>query len=163
GCERLVAVARGIDPEPLRDRLRATWGQPLTETPGGLRPLADTIDVRAQHPAPRVLFARTLPLSAAAAGGSPAQPDHARRLLKRACAAYPGDFWLNFELGNKLIAKDNEEAVRFYSVAVAIRPDSGNAHYQLGVALGSLKRLDEAIACFRKATELNPKAAVAFN
>jgi serine/threonine protein kinase/tetratricopeptide (TPR) repeat protein len=163
GCERLVAVARGIDPEPLRDRLRATWGQPLTETPEELRRLADTIDVRAQHPATLVIFARTLPFSARSVAESRLQQDAALRLLKRACTAYPGDFWLNFELGNKLIAKDNEEAVRFYSVAVAIRPDSGNAHYQLGVALGSLKRLDEAIACFRKATELNPKAAVAFN
>jgi len=28
--KRLVAVARGMDADPLRDRLRATWEQPVT-------------------------------------------------------------------------------------------------------------------------------------
>src|SRR5262245_7620541 len=30
GWQRLVAVASGTDPEPLRDRLRSTWGQPVS-------------------------------------------------------------------------------------------------------------------------------------
>ena len=39
GWKRLVAVARGIDPEPLRDRLRSTWGRPVAEVQDELRRL----------------------------------------------------------------------------------------------------------------------------
>src|SRR5262249_26989948 len=52
GWRKLVAVARGIDPEPLRDRLRSTWGQPETpESRDGLRRVARSIAIRQQHPA----------------------------------------------------------------------------------------------------------------
>ena len=57
---RLVAVARGIDPEPLRDRVRAAWGQPVANVRDDLRRLADSIDVRAQHPATLFMLARAL-------------------------------------------------------------------------------------------------------
>ena len=60
GWKRLVAVARGIDPEPLRDRLRSTWGRPVSEVQDELRRLAESIDVRAQHPATLDSLARTL-------------------------------------------------------------------------------------------------------
>ena len=45
GSKRLVAVAHGIDPEPLRDRLRSSWGQPGSEVQDEFRRLADTIDI----------------------------------------------------------------------------------------------------------------------
>src|SRR6185369_1276932 len=48
GWKRLVVVARGVDPEPLRDQLRSTWGRPVSEVRHELRRLADSIDVRAQ-------------------------------------------------------------------------------------------------------------------
>src|SRR5207248_2327005 len=60
GWKRLVAVVRGIDPEPLRDRVRATWGRPVSEVQGEVRRLADSIDIRAQHPATLVILARNL-------------------------------------------------------------------------------------------------------
>jgi hypothetical protein len=48
----LVAVARGLDHDPLRDRLRAAWGREAApESQADLRQLAESIDVKAQGPA----------------------------------------------------------------------------------------------------------------
>ena len=61
GWKRLVAIARGIDPQPLRDRLRSTWGQPVaSQLQNELRRLAESIDVRAQHPATLTALVQTL-------------------------------------------------------------------------------------------------------
>ncbi len=49
GRKQLIAVARGLDTDPLRDRLRASWGQPVTpEFQAELRRLAKSINVHAQ-------------------------------------------------------------------------------------------------------------------
>jgi tetratricopeptide (TPR) repeat protein/serine/threonine protein kinase len=156
GWERLMAVARGIDPEPLRDQLRSTWGQPFSsELQDKLRRLAQSIDIRAQHPATLASLARTLLQRLK-------HSDAALRLLRDAQYVYPGDFWLNFELGNALHArKDHEGAIRFFTAAVAIRPQAAAAHTNLGVALRNLKKLDEAVAAYRKAIEISPKHAIA--
>jgi tetratricopeptide (TPR) repeat protein len=152
----LVAVARGIDPEPLRDRLRSTWVQPVSEAEDELRRLAESIDVRAQHPATLFTLAQTLL--------ERKQSDSALQLLRNAQYTYPGDFWLNFQLGNALYdQKDHEGAIRFYTAAVSIRLGSSAAHINLGNALRDQKKLDEAIAAYRKAIELDPKSAGAHN
>jgi serine/threonine protein kinase/Flp pilus assembly protein TadD len=153
--KRLVAVARGIDPEPLRDRLRATWGQPVANVRDDLRRLAESIDVRAQHPATLFILARTLAMVAL--------PDSAMRILWAAQSLHPGDFWLNMELGHHHLVQrnDQEGAVRFYTAAVAIRPQSGIAHGLLGALLIKQKKFDEAIALYRKAIELDPKLDLA--
>jgi tetratricopeptide (TPR) repeat protein len=156
GWKRLVAVARGIDPEPLRDQLRSTWGQPVSESQEDLRRLADSINIRAQHPATLVSLARTLKRVK--------HSDSALRLLRDAQYVKPGDFWLNFELGAALYEqKDHEGASRFYTAAVAIRPNSVAAHNNLGNALREQKKLDEAIAAYRTAIDLDPKYAKAPN
>src|SRR5262249_54205610 len=144
GWKRLVAVARGVDPEPLRDRLRSTWGQPVSEVQDELRRLAESIDIRAQHPATLVSLARTLQ--------DVKHLEAARQVLRDAQYVYPGDFWLNFELGLALKKqKDYEGAIRFYTAAVSIRPNSAAAHNNLGIALRAQKKLPEAIAAYNKA------------
>jgi tetratricopeptide (TPR) repeat protein len=157
GWKRLVAVARGIDPEPLRDRLRATWGQPVSsELRDELRRLARSIAVRAQHPTTLVGLARTLERVE--------DSDAALKLLRDGQYVYPGDYWLNFRLAWALDALgDREGALRFYTAAVAIRPNSTRAHSNVGKALHDQKKFDEAIAAFRKAIELNPRHAMAHN
>jgi tetratricopeptide (TPR) repeat protein len=156
GWKQLVAIARGIDPEPLRDRLRSTWGEPIPTVQEELRRLVESIDVRAQHPATLVSLGRTL----RRVGNS----DSARRLLRNAQFAHPGDFWLNFDLGLVLDEqKKHEEQVRFQTAAVAIRPYSAFAHNNLGNALLNLKKPDEAVTCFQKAIEIDPEYAAAYN
>jgi eukaryotic-like serine/threonine-protein kinase len=150
GWKRLVAVAHGIDPEPLRDRLRATWGQPVSEVQDELRRLAESIDIRRQHPATLVSLASSL--------RRVKHLESAVRLLREAQYVYPADFWLNFELANALGERmDHEGAIRFYTAAVSIRPNSAASHNNLGNALRLQKKLDQAIACYYKAIEIDPK------
>jgi len=151
----LVAVARGLDPQPLRDRLRSTWGQPNSEAEDELRRLAESIDLRAQHPATLHILARTLLRVN--------QSNSALRLLRNAQYVYPGDFWLNYHLGRALYDhNDHEGAIRFFTAAVSIRPRSSGAHTSLGIALKRQERLDEAVAAHRKAIELDPRNALAY-
>src|SRR5262249_44354773 len=118
--EGLVDVARGIDPEPLRDKVRATWRQSTSRTLDELQTLADSIDLRAQHPATLTCLAHTLQRAK--------HSDAAIRLLRDAQYAYPEDFWLNLELCFVLRRSSGSEAIRYGTAAVAVRPTSAIAH-----------------------------------
>jgi serine/threonine-protein kinase len=93
-------------------------------------------------------------------------PAQAAELLRRAQRQYPADFWVNENLGKALqqvTPPEREEAVRFLTAAVALRPESPGAHNNLGNALKHKGQSDEAIACYKKAIELEPKNAAAHN
>jgi tetratricopeptide (TPR) repeat protein len=88
------------------------------------------------------------------------------RLLRRAQQQYPTDFWVNHDLGEalqKLTPPELNEAVRFLTAAVALRPDSLGAQTNLGNALTDNGQEDEAIAWYKKAIELDPKFSLAHN
>jgi serine/threonine-protein kinase len=90
----------------------------------------------------------------------------AAQLLRRAQPQNPADFWISHDLGMALqnvTPPEFDEAVRFLTAAVALRPDSPGAHVNLGIALHGKGQLDEGIACYRKAIELDPKYATAHN
>jgi serine/threonine protein kinase/Flp pilus assembly protein TadD len=155
GWQPLVAVARGLDPNPLRDRLRATWGRPVK--PGlqaELLRLAEAVEVKAQSPA--TLLALALTLFRAQLG------DAGLRTLRDGQRAYPDDFWLNAKLGHELYARrDYAGALRYSSAAVSLRPDSPRAHVNVGVALMKQGKLDEAAAWYKKAIDVDPDYAPA--
>jgi serine/threonine-protein kinase len=88
-------------------------------------------------------------------------PDEAVRLLRRARRRHPGDFWVNHDLGKALLGTEKEEAVRFLTVAAALRPDSPGTQVNLGKALAEQGKLEEAVAAFRQAVALDPKYAQA--
>jgi tetratricopeptide (TPR) repeat protein len=117
-----------------------------------LEKLAESADVR-QVPVPALTrLARQLEVVGARAS--------AVGLLRRAQQQYPADFWVNHQLAWALQqAQPPElvEAVRYFTVAVALRPDSPGAHTNLAAALAARGQLDEAIASYRKAIELDPK------
>jgi tetratricopeptide (TPR) repeat protein len=148
GCKRLVAVADGIDPEPLRDRLRSTPWPPIPGSRDELRRLAESIDVRAHHPATLYRLAVTL------------RGDSAIRILRDAQVVYPGDYWLNYELGSQLADAMNrtnrkpnlDGAIRFYTVAASVRPSAAARYVYpwLGQFLRERGDLDEAIAVYRQ-------------
>jgi serine/threonine-protein kinase len=86
------------------------------------------------------------------------------RLLRRAQQRYPADFWVNECLGLALLEvtpPEWDEAVRFLTAALALRPESPGARLNLGAALHHKGQVDEAIACWRKAIELDPKLTAA--
>jgi tetratricopeptide (TPR) repeat protein len=155
GWKRLLAVASGIDPEPSRDSFRSTWGKPpTTEVLAELRRLSSSIDVRAQHPATLEILARSLRRWI--------HSDSDLRPLRAVQHVYSGDFWINLELGFELSKlKDYEGAIRFYTAAVSIRPNSTVARTNLGSVLRKAGKLDEAVAEFRRAVELDSRFAVA--
>src|SRR5262249_12800014 len=91
----------------------------------------------------------------------------AAQLLRRAQQRYPGDFWINHELGFQLLkGKDKDQvanAVRFSTAAVALRPNSPGVHLNLGNALVEPGKREEAIAASRQALQLDPGYAMAHN
>jgi tetratricopeptide (TPR) repeat protein/serine/threonine protein kinase len=156
GAQRLVAVARGIDPEPVRDAIRSTWGNPASEAGAELRRLAESVDAGAQHPTTLVNLAGGLRRAQ--------QMEPALRLLRDAQLVHPQDFWTNYNLGHLLDErKDYEGAVRFYTAAVSARPTAVAALNNLSISLTKHGKPDEAIATCRRAIELDPEFANAHN
>ena len=79
-------------------------------------------------------------------------------LLRRIQIVHPDDFWTTYSLGleiHRLYQWD--EALRYLTTAVALRPRSAGAQFQLGIALRDKGRWDEAIDRHREALRLNPK------
>jgi Flp pilus assembly protein TadD/predicted Ser/Thr protein kinase len=150
----LEEVLSAADPDDWRQRLRVARGR---RDPQALLALAREVKVATQRPQALLLLYRGLRASGA--------HEDALGLLRDAQEAYPGDFWINENLGRSLTESQPpqlDEAIRFLTAAVALRPDSPGARFNLGVALANKGRLDEAIAAYRKATDLKPDYAQAY-
>jgi serine/threonine-protein kinase len=91
--------------------------------------------------------------------------EEAVALLQRAQRRYPSDFWINFNLGSRLLwdvrPRRPEEAVVCFRVAVALRPGSAVGHSCLGGAFMHSNDPDAGIAECRRAIELDPEFAAA--
>jgi tetratricopeptide (TPR) repeat protein len=147
----LEQVLSAADTDPWRQRLRsARRGRDCRE----LERLAREVDVAAQPPQALFVLDRALHAGGVDAGAVP--------LLRRAQEAFPGDFWSNQNLGTALAQcqpPQLEEAIRFLTAAVALRPQSPGARLNLGLVLWEKGRLDEAAAAFRQAAALKPDYA----
>jgi serine/threonine protein kinase/Flp pilus assembly protein TadD len=145
----LIAIARGVDSDPLRDQLRAASGRSVTpELQAELLRLARSVDIKAQRPATIKALTHTLIRAELA--------DAALGMLRDGQYAYPSDFWLNFDLGRELSRrKDHAGALRYCSAAVSLRPDSAAAHTNLGSALADTGQLDEAIQEYQRALDVD--------
>jgi serine/threonine protein kinase/Flp pilus assembly protein TadD len=150
--ERVLSTA---DSDPWRQRVRAARGRRDRQA---LEQLAREVKADAQPPEALVILDLVLRQRGAHAS--------AVALLRRAQEAHPGDFWINHNLGIALQdcrPPQHEEAVRFLTVAVALRPRSAGARLNLGLVLLTKGRLDEAAAAFRKAIALKHDYAPAHN
>jgi tetratricopeptide (TPR) repeat protein/serine/threonine protein kinase len=146
--ERLLAVARAADPDPLRNQLRDVLEGKAQLTPEQAVAATRSTGLR-EHAAHHLGDL----LRNAGAG------EQAVTVLRQAQRQYPGDFWINNELGSCLLylkPPQLDEAIRFYTAAVVIRPQSPGAHFNLGHALGHKGAWDEAIQEFREALRLKP-------
>jgi serine/threonine protein kinase/tetratricopeptide (TPR) repeat protein len=145
--KRLVATARAADSEPTRNRLRELWSQPDRKAQCQLLlQLAKEADPRGWPPASLTLLAGAL----VDAG----ERDAAADLLRRSQAEHPGDVWLNYNLGRELEQLHppwTEEAIRFYSVARALRPETA---HELAHALDRRGYGDQAVVVFRDLTRI---------
>ncbi len=140
----ILEVARVADPDPSgwRDRARVPGlsKQSLTQ-------LAETAVVRDQS----VQLLVALPQRMQVAGADPTE------FLRRVQEQYPGDFWACFTLADALNGINYEECVRFYQAALAIRPETAIAHFNVGRALGMAGRTTDTIPHFREAVRLEPR------
>jgi serine/threonine-protein kinase len=87
-------------------------------------------------------------------------------VLQRAQRRYPSDLWVNYDLGWAFARgepRQLDEAVRYLTVAAALRPDSAGVHSNLGVVLREHGKLEQAVAEYQEAIRLNPKFAAAHN
>jgi serine/threonine protein kinase/tetratricopeptide (TPR) repeat protein len=118
-----------------------------------LEQLAHTVDVRQHTPSFLLHVARSLPVSM--------RPTRLE-LLHRTQRAYPADLWANHSLAVEL--EENglaAEAVRYFTAALALRPDSPGIYLNRGNALDSAGERDAAIGDYHQALALAPEYAEA--
>jgi tetratricopeptide (TPR) repeat protein len=165
GPRQWLAAVLAVDADPwLKQFRQAVVKEALAE----VEQLVAQVEVGNYHPAVLAGLARNLP---------PAARASAVQLLRRTQQQYPGDFWVNFDLGHALYrsvfasgaeraARAEElpvvhEVVAFWRVAVGLRPDNAPTHTNLGSALYYQGEVKGAIACFKKALALDPKYTLA--
>jgi tetratricopeptide (TPR) repeat protein len=149
----LAQVLSAADPDPWRQGVRAARERNDRQA---LEKLAREVDVATQPPEALFVLERGLRQRGA--------NEAAAALLRRAQEAFPGDFWINHDLGLVLQAcrpPRCEEAIRVLMVAVALRPDNPRVRLHLGVALWRKGLFEEAVATFRRVVERYPDCAEA--
>ncbi len=78
------------------------------------------------------------------------------KVMHRIRQAYPGNFWANHHLANSLQYRQSpqsEEAIRYYTAALALRPGNPAECVNLGNALRDRGDLDGAIRAYREALD----------
>jgi serine/threonine-protein kinase len=144
----LLAAARRVDPDPWRDRVR----QPeVWRDRKQLEKLARQVKVDQQSPQILIVLASYLRFA----------KGDARPLLQAALAQYPGDFWLNLQMGNDIPRW--AERVEYFRAAVAIRPNSAVAHGNLAGALRYKRDFSAAHTHALRAIQLDPKMVSGHN
>jgi tetratricopeptide (TPR) repeat protein len=147
------ALLRRVDAEPYRDAVREAVLANDGEKMVALASEKPALEQPAEF--------------AAYLGESKVVPVERRReLLRAAVSRQPAHLGLLTVLAVSYQGSGQEwadEQVRWCQAAVAAAPDNHAAHNNLGVALKAKGDVDGAIACYRKAIELDPKFAGAHN
>ena len=147
-----LEVARAADADDYRDRLRALLAvDDRKAVAAKLKALADEPRA-AELPAPTAVL---LGVALEGAGDREA----AVGLLRRAVARHPDDVWVNFGLAGalaRLRPAPREEAVRYYTAARALRPETA---HDLAHLLDEMGRGAEAEATFRDLVDRRPDNA----
>jgi serine/threonine protein kinase/Flp pilus assembly protein TadD len=150
--KRLIAVAREADPDAWRNQVRDALERGDDER---LTHLAASAPISGVHPQTLCLFYRALDV-----GGDWRT---LQSLLRRAQREHPDEFWINFDLAWFLdFSQQHDEAIRFYTAALAVRPGQALTACLLGRALCRRRELDEAIALYRQTIERHPEYVTAY-
>jgi tetratricopeptide (TPR) repeat protein len=144
-------LARAVDADDFRERLRTLlMAEDLEAEAASLKALAD-------EPNAAELPALTAVLLAGALRGA-GERIAAIGLLRRAVARHPEDVWVNLVLAgslDQLTPAPREEAVRYYTAARALRPETA---HELAHLLDAMGRGAEAEATFRDLVARRPDA-----
>jgi len=149
-ASRITAAAGMADPDDYRGRLRTALMEPGAQTRrAALRDLAHSARAAELPPVTSALLGAGL-LHAG-------DPIAAESVLRPAQRRHPADPWLAQVLAKTLEKQSRPaEAIRYYFIARAARPESAHA---LAHALERQGEWTEAIAVFREAVRLNPASA----
>jgi serine/threonine protein kinase/Tfp pilus assembly protein PilF len=156
--QHLLAVARAADDDETRNRVRDVLAG---NDPQALRNLAASLADSGDRVSPlpaelAVFFTGELGEAGAADAGS--------ALLLRAWERNTGDFWLNYELALYLHGTGQPaKAVRFFTAALGLRPNTAEVYLHLGSALCDAGDHEAGIAALGKALALAPDFAGAHN
>ena len=146
---RPLEAARLADPDAYRNRLRKVL---LTED---RKAESDTLKAMASAPEAAELPPATAVLLGNALVNS-GQPEAAAALLRTTVDRHPGDTFINFSLAialKSLNPPSREEAVRYYTVARALRPEMA---HDLAHLLEEIGRDGEAETLFRDLVNRRP-------
>ena len=152
--DHLRQVADLADPDPLR------WGRHVRDRAvhsdlTALEALASRDGAADMPPSAAMFLARLLNRSGAG--------DRALLILHRAQQRRPNDPLVNYELAvllaHRFSPSRTEEAIGFLRAVVTLRPEQPALRIGLGDLLLAARRPDEAIAAYRSAIELAPRAA----
>ncbi len=145
GAKRLSDTALAADPDPWRRDLRAA----LLQTDKSARLAALQATARSARFDERGAVSLDLLGTALDNCGDPAT---AETVLRAAQRRHPGDVWVNYDLA-EVCKKRNQrdDAVRFYTAARAIRPETAHTLAHLLVGKG---QSDEALAVFQDLARL---------
>jgi superkiller protein 3 len=140
----VLAVARAADPDPWRNRLRDAE---VRKDRAALERLAR--EAKVGELSPQIVTALGALLAESGADPVP--------LLTAAQRRNPSDFWLNFRLAQVLChARRWDEAIGYYRAALALRPTAMAVCNNLGFALWHGGCVDEGMAEFKRAIEIDP-------
>jgi tetratricopeptide (TPR) repeat protein len=144
GAHDALDLINALDPDPDRVALRLAYDR---KDEAAIRRLAPAAD----NPATPASFAVLL-------GTQRLTPTaDALRILKAAQLRSPGDFGLAMTTGVELSKRGREgDAVKYFQIAVAIRPGSAVAWYNLGTVFLQQNHQIEAVVSLREAVRLDP-------
>jgi serine/threonine protein kinase/tetratricopeptide (TPR) repeat protein len=117
-CRALIGLARGLDPDPMRNRVRNAW---LGRDEPALIALAHSRDVDELGPSGVVMLASWL--------ASTPNSEAAVSVLRRGRLRHPYDVWINYELALNLSERGRAaeaEAVTYFRVARALQRNIGH-------------------------------------
>jgi tetratricopeptide (TPR) repeat protein len=148
---RLVEIAQAADDDPWRRRLRQAYLR------GNRQGDHDTVaalvaeaDLDRMSPASLFLLSRTC-------SDFLQDVEKAIAILSQAQQRYPGDLWLNDNLASAYASvRQFDQAIRFYSVALGLRPKNPNLLCFIGNAQMCKGSYREAIATFERALAVKP-------
>ncbi len=152
GRERLRRILQIADPDPLRLQIREAAKNKDRQL---ALQLARDVDRAKVPPISAAQLAWTL--------WSAGEAKEAVQLSRDVALQHPGDFGINFQAGMLLSFSGQgraADAVRYYSAALASRPDSLVAANNLGAELVKNGERDEAIQVLKRIISIHPDAAI---
>jgi tetratricopeptide (TPR) repeat protein len=148
--KKLIDIARQADADAWRNRCREAL---LRGDRQALEQLADSLPIGQVPPTTAWQLGSDLMKLGA--------KDKAMELLLQAQHEYPDDWWLNDCLGWFCLTKFQpplyDDALRFYSVTLALRPGQPVTHDVMAQIWTAKGRVNEAIAEYSKEIELDPQ------